>query len=53
MVYCTGCKWMLRAAWAAQELLSTFEADIGAVRSTGRKAYAGEGGGKAAAAVVV
>ncbi len=23
--YCTGCKWLLRAAWLAQELLSTFE----------------------------
>lgn len=26
--YCTGCRWMLRAAWLAQELLSSFEADI-------------------------
>jgi selenoprotein W-related protein len=26
--YCTGCRWMLRAAWMAQELLTTFEADI-------------------------
>lgn len=26
--YCTGCRWMLRAAWMAQELLSTFEGDI-------------------------
>ncbi|AOM00648.1 SelT/SelW/SelH family protein [Cobetia marina] len=22
--YCTGCNWLLRAAWYAQELLSTF-----------------------------
>ncbi|MGL5495811.1 MAG: Rdx family protein, partial [Aeromonas sobria] len=22
--YCTLCRWMLRAAWLAQELLSTF-----------------------------
>ncbi len=29
--YCTGCKWLLRAAWLAQELLSTFEAEIGEV----------------------
>jgi selenoprotein W-related protein len=29
--YCTGCKWLLRAAWLAQELLSTFEAEIGSV----------------------
>ena len=29
--YCTQCRWMLRAAWMAQELLSTFEQDIGGV----------------------
>lgn len=29
--YCTGCKWLLRAAWLAQELLSTFEQEIGEV----------------------
>lgn len=23
--YCPGCKWMLRAAWIAQELLTTFQ----------------------------
>ena len=26
--YCTGCRWLLRAAWLAQELLATFEADL-------------------------
>ena len=26
--YCTGCKWLLRAAWTAQELLSTFEHEV-------------------------
>ena len=26
--YCTGCRWLLRAAWLAQELLSTFENDL-------------------------
>ena len=26
--YCTGCKWLLRAAWMAQELLATFEQEI-------------------------
>ncbi|HEX9585229.1 MAG TPA: SelT/SelW/SelH family protein [Gammaproteobacteria bacterium] len=26
--YCTGCRWMLRAAWLAQELLSSFESDV-------------------------
>jgi selenoprotein W-related protein len=29
--YCTQCRWMLRAAWMAQELLTTFEQQIGAV----------------------
>ncbi len=29
--YCTKCKWLLRAGWLAQELLSTFESDIGEV----------------------
>ena len=29
--YCTGCKWLLRAAWEAQELLTTFQDDLCAV----------------------
>lgn len=29
IAYCTQCRWLLRAAWMAQELLSTFEDDIG------------------------
>lgn len=29
--YCTQCRWLLRAAWLAQELLTTFEADLGEV----------------------
>mmetsp|Transcript_19747 Transcript_19747/g.40096 ORF Transcript_19747/g.40096 Transcript_19747/m.40096 type:complete len:318 (+) Transcript_19747:674-1627(+) len=29
--YCTGCKWLLRAAWDAQELLTTFQDDLSAV----------------------
>ena len=29
--YCPGCRWLLRSAWTAQELLSTFEAELGAV----------------------
>lgn len=29
--YCTQCRWLLRAAWMAQELLVTFEAELGAV----------------------
>ena len=26
--YCTQCRWLLRAAWMAQELLTTFESNI-------------------------
>jgi selenoprotein W-related protein len=29
--YCTGCRFLLRAAWLAQELLTTFEAELGEV----------------------
>lgn len=29
--YCTQCRWLLRAAWMAQELLTTFESEIGEV----------------------
>jgi selenoprotein W-related protein len=29
--YCTGCRWLLRAAWVAQELLSTFEEELDSV----------------------
>jgi selenoprotein W-related protein len=28
IVYCTQCRWLLRAAWMAQELLTTFEEEI-------------------------
>lgn len=31
IAYCTQCNWMLRAAWMAQELLSTFSVELGAV----------------------
>jgi len=31
IAYCTQCHWLLRAAWMAQELLSTFGADLGEV----------------------
>jgi len=31
ITYCTQCNWLLRAAWMAQELLSTFASDVGAV----------------------
>jgi selenoprotein W-related protein len=26
--YCTQCRWMLRAAWMGQELLTTFEGEL-------------------------
>ena len=26
--YCTNCRWLLRSAWMAQELLTTFEQEI-------------------------
>lgn len=29
--YCTQCQWLLRAAWVAQELLTTFERELGEV----------------------
>jgi selenoprotein W-related protein len=29
--YCTQCRWLLRAAWMAQELLTTFEVEVGEV----------------------
>ena len=31
ITYCTQCNWMLRSAWMAQELLSTFGMDLGEV----------------------
>ena len=31
IVYCTQCRWLLRAAWLAQELLTTFEQDLNSV----------------------
>ena len=29
--YCTQCRWLLRAAWLAQEVLTTFELEMGEV----------------------
>lgn len=29
--YCPRCRWLLRAAWLAQELLETFETELGEV----------------------
>jgi selenoprotein W-related protein len=31
ITYCTQCRWLLRAAWMAQELLLTFETELGEV----------------------
>ncbi len=28
ITYCTQCRWLLRAAWMAQELLTTFDQEI-------------------------
>ena len=28
ITYCTQCRWLLRAAWTAQELLVTFEQEL-------------------------
>ena len=29
--YCTQCRWLMRAAWMAQELLTTFETELAQV----------------------
>lgn len=31
IVYCRQCRWLLRASWLAQELLTTFEGELGEV----------------------
>lgn len=31
IVYCRQCRWLLRAAWLAQELLTTFDEALGEV----------------------
>ena len=31
IIYCTGCRWLLRAGWTAQELLTTFQDELGGV----------------------
>lgn len=31
ITYCTQCNWLLRSAWMAQELLSTFSLELGSV----------------------
>lgn len=34
ITYCTQCHWLLRAAWMAQELLTTFEQEIASLSLT-------------------
>ncbi|MEM9174839.1 MAG: SelT/SelW/SelH family protein [Myxococcota bacterium] len=29
--YCVGCRWLMRAGWTAQELLTTFEGELAEV----------------------
>ena len=31
ITYCVQCRWLLRASWMAQELLSTFDGDLAAL----------------------
>lgn len=31
ITYCTQCRWLLRASWMAQELLTTFETEVGEI----------------------
>ncbi|MEQ1768286.1 MAG: SelT/SelW/SelH family protein [Devosia sp.] len=31
ITYCTQCNWLLRAAWMAQEVLSSFSLELGSV----------------------
>jgi selenoprotein W-related protein len=31
IVYCRQCRWLMRAAWMAQELLTTFEENLGEI----------------------
>lgn len=34
ITYCTQCRWLLRAAWMAQELMTTFEQELSSVTLT-------------------
>ncbi|MSO93502.1 MAG: SelT/SelW/SelH family protein [Rhodospirillales bacterium] len=34
ITYCRQCRWLMRAAWMAQELLTTFESEVGGVTLT-------------------
>jgi len=39
--YCTGCRWMLRSAWLAQEILTTFQDTVGEVALIPQREKAG------------
>lgn len=41
ITYCTGCKWLLRAAYYGQELLTTFDAEIKSVTLVPSRAVKG------------
>ena len=45
IAYCTQCNWLLRSAWMAQELLSTFGADLGGLLEARKVAVLAEGFG--------
>ena len=49
ITYCTQCRWLLRAGWMAQELLTTFDTELGEVAlipGTGGVHYHRGGAGK-------
>ena len=39
--YCTGCRWLFRSSWLMQELLTTFESEMGSVSLIPCKGAAG------------
>jgi selenoprotein W-related protein len=44
IIYCTGCKWMMKAAYYAQELLTTFQDELTTVTLTPSRPPEAEGG---------
>ena len=44
IIYCTGCKWMMKAAYYAQELLTTFQDELTTVTLTPSRPPEEEGG---------
>ena len=41
IMYCPGCRWLLRSSWIAQEILSTFENEIDVVSLTPSREQSG------------